>query len=425
MQLSSSLYGPPVPAWPDAVPTCLGPSAIVRLAYAGADRADLTRSLVARLQGPLIDPAAQLDLATLLMAQGGDLALEGRILQQNAVRMQRSYQICHGRGTGLRILAFVTPGDFMANTPLDFLLEGSDAVLILHFVDATTQRLDDLPPHDVAFMAIGESPENARTLLVLAGLLAGWRRPIFNNAAALIASLTRDRVSQLLADEASLYAPPTHQLTRDDLAQVLSGLPLSALGQGLRFPLILRPTGSHAGAGMQRITGLPDLAHWLAHSAAASVYVAPFIDYRGADGLYTKQRIVLIKGRAFASHQASSKHWMVHYLNADMAENPARRDAEAAWMQRFDQDFARRHATAFAALYRLVGLDYFGIDCAELPDGRLLVFELDVAMIVHNMDDPAIFPYKQPAMRKLFGGFLAALEAAAQIEAVAVGQKHS
>jgi len=89
-------------------------------------------------------------------------------------------------------------------------------------------------------------------------------------------------------------------------------------------------------------------------------------------------------------------------------------------MQHFDQDFARRHATTFAALYRLVGLDYFGIDCAELPDGRLLVFELDVAMIVHNMDDPAIFPYKQPAMRKLFGGFLAALEAAAQIEAVVV-----
>ena len=52
MQLSSSLYGPPVPAWPDAVPTCLGPSAIVRLAYAGADVSDLTRSLVARLQGP-------------------------------------------------------------------------------------------------------------------------------------------------------------------------------------------------------------------------------------------------------------------------------------------------------------------------------------------------------------------------------------
>ncbi len=154
MQLSSSLYGPPVPAWSDAVPTCLGPSAIVRLAYAGADVSDLTRSLVARLQGPLIDPAALLDLATLLLAQGGDLAVEGRIMQQNAARRQRSYQICHGRGTGLRILAFVTPGDFMANTPLDFLLEGSDAVLILHFVDATTQRLDDLPDFTTGYIII-------------------------------------------------------------------------------------------------------------------------------------------------------------------------------------------------------------------------------------------------------------------------------
>ena len=155
--------------------------------------------------------------------------------------------------------------------------------------------------------------------------------------------------------------------------------------------------------------GLPDLAHWLANSPADQVYVAPFVDYRGADGLYCKQRVVLIKGRPFASHMASSKRWMVHYLNADMAENADRRAAEAAWMASFDTSFAKRHAAAFAALYRLVGLDYFGIDCAEAPDGRLVVFELDVAMIVHDMDDAAVFPYKKPVMQKLFAGFLAAL----------------
>lgn len=104
MQLSSSLYGPPVPAWSDAVPTCLvGRLRLCGWPMPGRDVSDLTRSLVARLQGPLIDPAALLDLATLLLAQGGDLAVEGRIMQQNAARRQRSYQICHGRGTGLRI----------------------------------------------------------------------------------------------------------------------------------------------------------------------------------------------------------------------------------------------------------------------------------------------------------------------------------
>jgi hypothetical protein len=44
-----------------------------------------------------------------------------------------------------------------------------------------------------------------------------------------------------------------------------------------------------------------------------------------------------------------------------------------------------------------------------MPDGRLLVFEADVAMIVHDMDSELVFPYKKPAMRKLFRAFHDAL----------------
>ena len=52
-----------------------------------------------------------------------------------------------------------------------------------------------------------------------------------------------------------------------------------------------------------------------------------------------------------------------------------------------------------------MGLDYFGIDCGETADGRLLLFEADVAMIVHSMDPPELFPYKQPQMRKIRDAF--------------------
>ena len=88
-----------------------------------------------------------------------------------------------------------------------------------------------------------------------------------------------------------------------------------------------------------------------------------------------------------------------------MAENEDRRTEEADWMRNFDVQFAVRHAKAFDALYRRLGLDYFAIDCAELPDGRLLLFEADIAMIVHAMDSATTFPYKKHAMQKLFDGF--------------------
>lgn len=394
------------PFWPFMATPCLGYAAIIRLAYAGENLSGLTRELVARVQGPAVDPGALLDLATLMICQGGDLAVEGKTMQKNAIAAQKSYEITHGTGLGLRVLAFVTAGDFMVNTPIDFLLHGSDATLILHFVDEQTTDLTALPLHDVAFMAIGESPETIGVLARMGALLRDYPGRCFNAATDKVAGLCRDGVAQMLAGEASIFAPHTVRLDREDVVEAL-------VSDDIAYPLVLRPVGSHAGAGMARVSGAGDLADWLRVTDAPEVFLAPFVDYRGADGLYAKQRVVLIQGRPFASHRAASKHWMVHYLNADMSEHADRRASEANWMQDFDHDFAARHADAFAALHRLVGLDYFGMDCAELPDGRLLVFELDVAMIVHDMDDAAVFPYKKPVMHKLFAGFLGALEAAA------------
>ena len=116
---------------------------------------------------------------------------------------------------------------------------------------------------------------------------------------------------------------------------------------------------------------------------------------------------MVIEGKPFICHMAVSPRWMVHYLNADMLDNPVNRLEEAQFMATFDDSFAPRHAAAFAALHQRLGLDYFGIDSAELPDGRLLVFEVDVAMIVHDMDPPDLFPYKKPQMKKVFDAFQA------------------
>jgi hypothetical protein len=56
-----------------------------------------------------------------------------------------------------------------------------------------------------------------------------------------------------------------------------------------------------------------------------------------------------------------------------------------------------------------VGLDYFTVDCAENRNGELLIFEADNTAVVHNMDSPAVYPYKPPQMRKIFEAFAAML----------------
>jgi hypothetical protein len=106
---------------------------------------------------------------------------------------------------------------------------------------------------------------------------------------------------------------------------------------------------------------------------------------------------------------AVAEHWMLHYLNAGMDGDPAKREEEARHFATFDTDFAVRHVAALEGLCERAGLEYFAIDCAETRDGKLLIFEADTAMIVHDMDPPALYPYKGPQMRRVFQAFRAML----------------
>ncbi len=100
---------------------------------------------------------------------------------------------------------------------------------------------------------------------------------------------------------------------------------------------------------------------------------------------------------------------MIHYVNADMDASAAKRAEEERFMRDFGHDFARRHAHALARINRIIGLDYFGIDCGETADGKLLVLEADNGLRVHATDAPEIYPYKQAHMRLIFDAFRAML----------------
>lgn len=387
----------------------MGTATLVRMAYEGRDLDPVISTLATRAAKNPFDAAALFDLSILLQAIGQrDKALE---IQASALATCRRFTRLNNTGDGLRVLVIATHGDLMANTPIDFLLETSNAHQELIFVDAATADLDDLPAHDVAFMAVGEAPENAAVLARLEALLASWPGPIMNNAPARVRALTRDGVARLFEGSTHVLAPTTVQVSRAEADALARGTrPLESFLPGASYPLIVRPIGTHAGTGLDKVASPEALLDYLAREQAASLYLAPFIDYASADGLYRKQRIAFIDGVPYASHLAISEHWIVHYLSAGMMENAARRAEEALWMERFETDTARRMAKAFAEVQRAVGLDYFAIDCAEMPDGRLLLFEADVAMIVHALDGADLFPYKKPAMDRLFKAFHSALE---------------
>ncbi|MDB5419684.1 MAG: hypothetical protein JWP50_3103 [Phenylobacterium sp.] len=406
----------PVPEFaPDiATPAAtLGVARLMRLIQVQDELAVVWDGLMARLASDPGDPGALLDVSTLLQMSGQtEKAME---LQGQAIARQPCYRTVHGAGGGLRILAFMAPGDLMANTPLDFLLEGSDAELTLYYLDGPPPPADRLPDHDVAFLAVGQSDDGSALLRSLDGVFEAWPAPVLNGDPALIADFSREGVAERLAGAPGVLCPGALRLDRGELIQLALRAEGGAPAAGdVGFPLIVRPVGSHAGRGLEKLAVPADLVAYLPGQTAAEFYVSPFVDYSGPDGLFRKLRVVFVAGRPFLCHLAISEHWMVHYLNAGMAESAAKRAEEAAMMASFDDGFVARHATALSAVCQRLPLDYFGIDCAETADGQLLVFEADVALIVHNTDPPDLYPYKPPAMLKLFAAVLEAFTARAR-----------
>ena len=388
----------------------IGLASLAKRAFDGGDLGPLSSDLIRRMIAEPENAAVLMDLATIEHLYGN--RADALDLQRRALERQRLYRrpsAMPGRNE-LRLLAFMAPGDFMANTPLEFLLEGSSVRLDMVYLEPGVPLPEAVPDHDLAFVAVGQSDENQILLNALEPAVRRWPRPVLN-APERIARLSREGTWELLRSAPGMAIPATLRLSRQSLARLGGAGPSSRETQ---FPIIARPIGSHAGQGLTKLETPAAVPTYLQAHPEPEFYVARFIDYRGADGLFRKYRIALIDGRPYACHMGVSEHWMIHYLNAGMRESAAKRAEEARFMAEFDQDFARRHARAFAALAERVGLDYFGIDCGETPEGELLIFEADVAMIVHAMDPPDLFPYKPPQMRKVFEAFRAMLQRAAK-----------
>jgi glutathione synthase/RimK-type ligase-like ATP-grasp enzyme len=333
-----------------------------------------------------------------------------------AIKTQQLYHYPRESGNNgkIRLLAILGPGDLMANSPVEFLIEGSQINLDLVFVTPELGLPEQLPEHDVVYVAVAESDENQFLLAQLEQQLQAWPVPVINRPGH-IAHLSRDSACALLSNLPGISMPPTVRMPRSMLEQQPEQLHQSdtilrnQLG-GAGFPIIIRPIDSHAGQDLLKIDDAAGLANYLANSSESVFFVSPFVDYRSTDGQFRKYRIILINGKPYACHMAISGRWMVHYLNADMLDNADNRDQEALFMEKFTHDFAARHATAMAAISAQLELEYVGIDCGETPDGQLLIFEVDSNMVVHNLDSPIKFPYKQGAIRTLFGAFATMVE---------------
>ena len=392
----------------DADSTSLqGLARLMTLAFEGCDLTPLAMTLIARASGDEQDAEALMDLSTILQLQG--IRNIGIATQAQSLRIRRLFELPARLAPVLRLLAIMAPGDLMINAPLSFLIEDSDVSLRMLYLLPGEPLPAQLPAHDVVFIAVSESNATRALLDQLADGIGAWNTAIVNLPDRIVRT-SRAQACDVLRGAPGISMPATARATRGELQRLASArLYLRDLLFDGAFPLIIRPVDSHAGHDLEKVDTPRDLSRYLDATAGDEFFISRFIDYRGADGLFRKYRVVLIDGLPYAGHMGVSAHWMIHYLNAGMTESPAKRAEEEAFMNGFDTGFARRHAVALEAIAERFGLDYLVIDCAETADGELLVFEVDPGAVVHSMDPVDMFPYKLPHMRKVFAAFRAML----------------
>jgi len=305
------------------------------------------------------------------------------------------------------VLALYRVAPWEANLPFELVVdERRTTVHRLYIEDDDDERVFAgiaLPPYDVVLNAIAESDRAGNALKLAQHFAGGAGAPVINRP-RVVAELSRNRVPDRFAQSTSILAPGVFRVTHAQLAS-----------RSLSTPVVVRPVGSQAGVELAKVDDTAQMQAYLAAHPHELYYAMLFVDYRSADGFYRKYRVMFVDHKPYAYHLAISPNWMIHYYNAPMLENAWMRAEEERFVEDLSSVFSGRLGTAMDEVAAAIPLTYFGIDCAIAPDGRLLLFEADAAMLVHGTDDPAIFPYKRAA----FARVQAAL--AATIEGIAAG----
>ncbi|TCL09198.1 hypothetical protein BXY66_1243 [Shimia isoporae] len=376
----------------------LGVAHLSKLAYSGIDLNTVQMECLTQMLSGNNTSAALMDLSIIAQIHGDpDLGLE---FQDKALETHRAFATRRRHDKQPKLLVFAEPKVMGGNTPVEFLLETSDFEVVT-FYQLQNSTAADLPKHDLAFCAASTESPTAETFFAKVRELTKDTSAKVLNLPETLVKPERDALQRLFPDVPGLRTAKTALLSRAELLDGVDPIP----GQIGAYPNIIRPEGSHAGVGLVKLSSSDDLATYLAQRTEDTFFVSEFMNYADPkDGLFRKQRVVLINGQAFPAHMAVADHWDVWYMNAGMDKSAAKRAEEQAFMDDFDS-FRIRHKDALAALNSAFDLEYFGIDCAEDRDGNLVVFEVDNALIVHNMEPEAIYPYKGPHMMKLFKAF--------------------
>ena len=291
-------------------------------------------------------------------------------------------------------------GPWPRNMPLDFVVDERRWTLHRWFLPDPDRAARAIPRVDLIVNALGESVAGADALGDVRAILAAHDVP-FINAPERLRALARDRIGAALAGIGGVRVPAACRISCAALER--------GDANGLAYPMLVRPVDAHGGRGLERVDDADALHDYCARVVAEGYDCSTYVDYRSADGWFRKYRIMFVDGVAYPYHLAIDDRWMIHYYRTETTVTPWMHAEETRFLTEPERVIAgwRDAVPAIAAAF---GLEYVGIDCAQLPDGTLLVFEADAAMLVHALDTSAAGRFKRAAVAGIRDALMAQFE---------------
>jgi hypothetical protein len=261
-----------------------------------------------------------------------------------------------------------------------------------------------LPPHQLIFNAIGDADLCKRALEAAVNLVDRTTAPVINDPRAVMKTGRTDNAVRL-GLLPGVVTPKTIPIERDLLASPRGAIAVADLG--FSFPLLLRSPGSHTGRNFIFVEKASELAAAAVGLPGDELLVIEYLEARGRDGNARKYRVMMIGGQIYPLHLAISQKWKVHYFTSDMADKPDHRAEEALFLGDMRAALGDTALTALEHIRDELGLDYAGVDFGLAPNGDLLLFEANAAMVIAVPDTDERWAYRRTAVSSIIGAVVA------------------
>jgi tetratricopeptide (TPR) repeat protein len=291
------------------------------------------------------------------------------------------------RGTGTPLPALLLVSVFRGNVATRPYLDERVFEVVALYAEFC-EPAEELPPHALVFNAIGDADLCPLALERAEALVARSTAPVINPPER-VRLTGRTENARRFASIPGVVAPAIQRVRRAGLQNL-----------ELAFPVLLRAPGFHTGEHFLRVERRDELQEAIAALPGEELLAIEYLDARGTDGLARKYRVMFIDGALYPLHLAISPGWKVHYFSSDMAASVAHREEERRFLEDMPGVLGPRAMSALERISRELGLDYAGIDFGLGPDGSVLLFEANAAMVILPPDPAPMWEYRRAPIQR-------------------------